>query len=298
MRVPVPPPATASDTDPRSSRPAPAVRRACRVPRCGLRAAPRSGRRPAPSSTRCEIRSSSASRITSRSPRRIRSSVSVSTLESASSRIRILGSRSTARASVVRCFCPPESVMPRSPTMVSYFGGKSADSASDARDLRRVSHFARRSPRRKRYSPPAFRVKRNGSCGTKPIDAPQCLERPSRIERPSSNSVPSGASHSRAINAASVVFPLPSGPQSPASSPPELFRLIPSALLTPALLYSRAVHLPLAIVGYANVRCRNSMSPLISGSCGSLHLRRRSRYRAIAQPPLPCTGSAVLTPRP
>ncbi len=49
----------------------------------------------------------------------MRSSVSVSTAERASSRIRILGLRKTARARAVRCFWPPESVMPRSPTMVA-----------------------------------------------------------------------------------------------------------------------------------------------------------------------------------
>ncbi len=49
---------------------------------------------------------------------RMCSSVSVSTAERESSRIRMRGLRSTARASAVRCFWPPERVMPRSPTMV------------------------------------------------------------------------------------------------------------------------------------------------------------------------------------
>ena len=69
--------------------------------------------------TRCEIRIAVRPRITPVRPLRMRSSVSVSTLDSASSRIRMRGSRSSARAIAVRCFCPPESVMPRSPTMVS-----------------------------------------------------------------------------------------------------------------------------------------------------------------------------------
>src|SRR2546423_1409843 len=46
------------------------------------------------------------------------SSVLVSTLEKASSSTSTEGRLSTARAIVVRCFCPPLSVMPRSPTHV------------------------------------------------------------------------------------------------------------------------------------------------------------------------------------
>mmetsp|Transcript_11233 Transcript_11233/g.19798 ORF Transcript_11233/g.19798 Transcript_11233/m.19798 type:complete len:82 (-) Transcript_11233:1856-2101(-) len=37
----------------------------------------------------------------------------------ASSRMRILGSRSMARAIAIRCFCPPLMVLPASPTKVS-----------------------------------------------------------------------------------------------------------------------------------------------------------------------------------
>ncbi len=44
---------------------------------------------------------------------------SVSSELVASSRIRILGSFRMARAIATRCRCPPESLMPRSPTMVS-----------------------------------------------------------------------------------------------------------------------------------------------------------------------------------
>jgi len=46
------------------------------------------------------------------------------------------GSRMTARAMAVRCFCPPESVMPRSPTTVSYLWEKAFDVGIEARDLR------------------------------------------------------------------------------------------------------------------------------------------------------------------
>src|SRR5438445_787667 len=53
----------------------------------------------------------------------IKYSVSVSTLEVESSNTRIFGSSSSVRAIEMRCFCPPDSVMPRSPTHVSYPSG-------------------------------------------------------------------------------------------------------------------------------------------------------------------------------
>jgi len=54
-----------------------------------------------------------------RSPRLIAASVWASTDDVASSRIRIRGSASSARAIAIRCRCPPDSVRPRSPTIVS-----------------------------------------------------------------------------------------------------------------------------------------------------------------------------------
>ena len=58
-------------------------------------------------------------RIASASPSRIRASVVASTEAVASSRIRIRGSITSARAIASRCRCPPESVIPRSPITVS-----------------------------------------------------------------------------------------------------------------------------------------------------------------------------------
>ncbi len=57
--------------------------------------------------------------IASRRPRLIAASVCASTDEVASSRIRIRGSASSARAIATRWRWPPESVRPRSPTSVS-----------------------------------------------------------------------------------------------------------------------------------------------------------------------------------
>ena len=48
------------------------------------------------------------------------SSVSVSTADKQSSKIKISGSLIIALAIDIRCFCPPESVTPLSPTYVSY----------------------------------------------------------------------------------------------------------------------------------------------------------------------------------
>ena len=56
--------------------------------------------------------------------RRISSSVSTSTAERQSSKMRIRGLEMIARAMEMRCFCPPESVTPRSPTTVSKPCGK------------------------------------------------------------------------------------------------------------------------------------------------------------------------------
>ncbi len=58
-------------------------------------------------------------RIASASPSRIRASVVASTEAVASSRIRIRGSITSARAIASRCRWPPESVIPRSPMTVS-----------------------------------------------------------------------------------------------------------------------------------------------------------------------------------
>ena len=58
-------------------------------------------------------------RIASRSASLISPSVEASTLEVASSRTRIRGSASSARAMAIRWRWPPLSVSPRSPTRVS-----------------------------------------------------------------------------------------------------------------------------------------------------------------------------------
>ena len=67
----------------------------------------------------------------------MRCSVSVSTLAVASSNKRIGGSFRSARAIERRCFSPPESFTPRSPTLVSSWLGRALIKSSQ-RALRRA----------------------------------------------------------------------------------------------------------------------------------------------------------------
>ena len=69
-------------------------------------------------------------RMTPRNRVRIASLDETATAERASSRIRMRGSVNSARASATRCSWPPDSVRPRSPTVVSSPSGKRATSAS------------------------------------------------------------------------------------------------------------------------------------------------------------------------
>jgi hypothetical protein len=77
------------------------------------------------------------------------------------------GWRSTARAIAVRCFCPPESVMPRSPTSVSKPSGKPR--MSSLKPAISAAHST--SARSARSTPKAMfsasdSLKRKVSCGT------------------------------------------------------------------------------------------------------------------------------------
>src|SRR6185437_10460197 len=70
--------------------------------------------------TRWEAMSAVRPARASRNERRISASVWVSTAESASSNSTMHGRRANARANAARCFCPPERLIPRSPSRVSY----------------------------------------------------------------------------------------------------------------------------------------------------------------------------------
>ena len=136
--------------------------------------------------------------------------------------------RARARCAV-RCFCPPDSVMPRSPTRVSYPCGKSATSLS-SRAIAAASStvtveaaslqaglsrpgfrpaFAAHQTRRSRAT---VSENRNGSCGTKPIAPRTVASGSSRTSTPSMNTVPGGGSCSRASSDSSVDLPEPVRP--------------------------------------------------------------------------------------
>ena len=97
----------------------------------------------------------------------MRSSVTVSTLASALSRIRIGGLRKIARAIAVRCFCPPESVIPRSPTIVARPSGNPSISGPSPA----ISAARRNSASLASFTPnaifsPSVALNKKVSCGT------------------------------------------------------------------------------------------------------------------------------------
>mmetsp|Transcript_83453 Transcript_83453/g.236779 ORF Transcript_83453/g.236779 Transcript_83453/m.236779 type:complete len:145 (+) Transcript_83453:413-847(+) len=98
-------------------------------------------------------------------------SEAVSSADVASSRIRRVGSRTTARAIAMRCFWPPESRSPFSPTAVPNPSGKPATNswAFASRALASMSSaFTGPSLPRAMFSP-MVPLKSTGSCETRPI---------------------------------------------------------------------------------------------------------------------------------
>ena len=126
-------------------------------------------------------------RIASRRPRRMRASVEASTDAVASSRIRTRGSTASARAIASRWRCPPESVIPRSPMMVSYPSGSrwtnSCACASCA--MRSTSASSRPGAPNVMFSR-AVAEKRNGSWEMTPIACRRDVSVTSRTSTPSS----------------------------------------------------------------------------------------------------------------
>ncbi len=110
------------------------------------------------------------SRITPANPLRILSSVTVSTLESASSRMRIRGLRRIARAIAVRCFWPPGQRQAPFANDGSRPSGKAAISLARPAISAAFSISARVA-----FSTPqamfsaSVALNKNVSCGTKPI---------------------------------------------------------------------------------------------------------------------------------
>ena len=116
---PAPPRAAACDAARRRTRRPPPARRACLARRCGRDRATKSDRRRAPSRCDATTMIDVRSRITPRSR-----AENLLLRVGVHRRQRIVQDQdrrieNSARASAVRCFCPPDSVMPRSPTKVS-----------------------------------------------------------------------------------------------------------------------------------------------------------------------------------
>ncbi len=95
------------------------ARRACRRRESGRLPSPRSGRPEPRSARRCVMITVVRPRVNCSSTWWMSCSLSRSTWLVASSRIRMAGSRRIARASAIRCRWPPESRLPRRPTIVS-----------------------------------------------------------------------------------------------------------------------------------------------------------------------------------
>ncbi len=116
---------------------------------------------------RCEMMMLVAPLRSLASAARIFSSVCVSTAESESSNTVTGVFCVSIRAMATRCFCPPESVTPRSPTIVSYpFAKPSMSSAIQA--VFAASRIAASSAPLMPMFSAIVRENRNGSCSTTP----------------------------------------------------------------------------------------------------------------------------------
>ena len=112
-------PSAAAATSARTRRPKQEARHACRARRCGRGRAPGSRRRRRSSTAGARSSASCGSAAIRRSSAWIAFSDFESSADVASSKIRMRGPLSTARAIATRCFSPPESLRPRSPTGVA-----------------------------------------------------------------------------------------------------------------------------------------------------------------------------------
>src|SRR6266704_2151540 len=162
---------------------------------------------------RCATRMVVRSRKKPRSWSRMVRSVSASTLESASSRTSTRGAAASTRASATRCFCPPESVTPRSPTIVSRPWGNSVRSRASA--AMRTAQSTCPSPSPSSARPTFSRVvreKRKGSWGTSPTWRRSQPSGSVRMSRPSSRMLPASTSKRRGRSWTSADFPAPVRP--------------------------------------------------------------------------------------
>ena len=171
-----------------------------------------------------------ASRSSPRSACRMRASVAVSTAEVESSRMRIFGFASRARAMHSRCFCPPETLVPPCSMSWLYPSGKAETNPSAC-----ASRAARRRVSSSAFSSPQSRLSRtvpeNSTffCRTMPMPARRLCRFQSFTLTPSTSTSPSSASYSRGISETSVDLPEPVEPMMPTVEPAGMFRLMSSS---------------------------------------------------------------------
>mmetsp|Transcript_26370 Transcript_26370/g.84820 ORF Transcript_26370/g.84820 Transcript_26370/m.84820 type:complete len:473 (+) Transcript_26370:3-1421(+) len=204
-------------------------------------------------------------------------SLSLSSADVASSSTRIGGSRTSARAMAIRCFCPPDSWTPRSPTMVSNPRGKASTKASALA----VLAAARTSSSAAAGLPYAMlsrieQAKRTGSCAT----SATCFRHhePSMLARgtPSRVMLPRVGSYHRSSSPMTVDLPEPEGPQSATTLPGSMRRLTPSRTSASG----RAGYEKLTSERWSWPRTRSGLSPSASGRAGEASSSAKTRDEA------------------
>ena len=169
--------------------------------------------------TRCVISTTVRAAAWRSMASRIAASVFASTADSGSSSTSTLGSRTSARASAMRCFWPPESCTPRSPTTVSNCSGSAERLLEHLRLARRRRGCAPRPPRDSHSSSAEADVARHrgreqegvllGVADRLAHGAPAAdRRRPCRR----ANTAPAGVGSRRASSMASVDLPEPVRP--------------------------------------------------------------------------------------
>mmetsp|Transcript_16553 Transcript_16553/g.52649 ORF Transcript_16553/g.52649 Transcript_16553/m.52649 type:complete len:185 (+) Transcript_16553:2-556(+) len=159
------------------------------------------------------VRSRPGSRATDRRAAKISASVTVSTALVASSHSSTGASLSRARPIATRCFSPPDSLSPRSPTSVSYPLGM-RKMASWMRARRAAASTSSLVAPARPYSRLCATVslKRTTSCGMTPIAFRSDPSSTCRTSRPSMRTAPPCTSKKRKSRRRRVDFPEPDAP--------------------------------------------------------------------------------------
>ncbi|MNC37493.1 hypothetical protein D3C75_860610 [compost metagenome] len=165
--------------------------------------------------------------ITEWSPSRIRSSVTVSTADKLSSKMRIEGFLITARAMLTRWRWPPDKETPRSPNVVSNCSGNSSIlSYTCARRAASSTSSSEWGQGSKAIFSRIVDENRKGSWGTIPTWPRRVFKGISWISWPSIKTVPFGGLYRRTKRCTRVLLPLPTRPTMARLVPLGMDRLI------------------------------------------------------------------------